>query len=77
MEKNIEKMQTGIKSITDDSFSKDTFSHATQKDSLSLGSQKSDQLELFKKDDSLFSDYFFYPSEKEMPNIKTMEQLVR
>jgi hypothetical protein len=25
----------------------------------------------------LFSDYFFYPTEKEMPTVRTIEQLVK
>lgn len=41
MQKNIENIQTGVKNITDDSFSKNNQTMHS-KDTLSLGSHKSD-----------------------------------
>lgn len=41
MQKNIENIQTGVKSLTDDSFTKGNLT-MNSKDTLSLGSHKSD-----------------------------------
>lgn len=62
MEKNVEVMREAVRSLIEESFSKDNASQTTNsKDSISLTSQKTDNIDP-KKEDSMFSDYFFYPS---------------
>jgi septation ring formation regulator EzrA len=70
MEKSIESIREGVKTFTEEAFSKDNASLATQsKDSISLGSQRAECIDM-RKEESMFSDYFFYPVEKEMPTIR-------
>lgn len=62
-QKNLEKLQQNVRKIVDDSLTKESISTTQSKDSLLLPSQKSENEEI-RRQESIFSDYFFYPSEK-------------
>lgn len=50
IEKNIESLRDGVKTLMEETFSKDNTSLTTQsKDSLSLGSQKTEYIEIRKE----------------------------